>query len=152
MLSEHQGLRRAFVFEGGECMRFLRLAGVAVVLAAILAAPASAMPNPQMYFRWASAPGYTCSTSAGAITVLFASQPIEWNNMAVAQYKIVYVTNGVTSSSFLSPAPSASGSQVYGSLAIHPPAYPANVTVRLETYLGGTLKYESSMSASCTGD
>ena len=130
-----------------------RLLGPAVVLAALLAAPANAIViDPQIYYRWASAPGYTCSTSAGTITVLFASQPVEWNDMAVAQFKIIYVTNGVTVPTGPYSAPTASGSLVYGTLALHPPAYPANVTARIETYLGGTLKYESSMSATCSGD
>ncbi len=134
-------------------MRSSRLLGSAVVLAALLAAPANAIVvDPQIYYRWASAPGYTCSTSAGTITVLFANQPIEWNNMAVAQYKVIYVTNGVPTPTGPFSAPTASGSQVYGPLSAHPPAYPANVTVQFETYLGGTLKYESSMSATCSGD
>jgi hypothetical protein len=131
----------------------MRMRVLCFVLAAAASLFASSADAQIYYYRWSSAPGYTCSTPGPGVQVLFASQPVEWNTPVGAQFNVIYVTNGVETPTGPFPAPPPPpGSMVFGPLAISAPAYPASWAVRLETLVGGQITYQSTMSASCNAD
>ncbi len=118
-------------------------------LLVLFLAPA-AMAQP--YYRWSSAPAFTCVASGGMVNVTFASQPAEWSGPGGTLASIDYISNGVLTPSAPFPIPSPSGSMVFSALLVTAPTYPATVTVRLNTIFAGVTVYQSSMSASCSAD
>jgi len=130
-------------------MRVLRLPAILPVLALCFATSAIAQP----FYRWSSAPAFTCTASGGLVNVVFASQPAEWDAPAGTQFTINYISNGVLTPSGPFPVPTPPGSFVFAALAVSAPSYPASVTVRLDTLAsGGVVVYQSSLSASCGAD
>lgn len=104
------------------------------------------------YYRWASAPAFTCQAGSapGTADVVFASQPVEWNSPASGGTLMFdYITNGTVASDGPYPAPAGSGTQTFGSLLMPGGALPATFSFRLNTLVNGTLVYQSTMSATC---
>lgn len=130
-------------------MRLVRSMFLGLLAIAFLSAPALA----QEFYRWSSAPPATCSTTVSGVQVVFSTQPVEWSNLPVgAQFKIVYITNGVETPTGPFAAPVGTGSQVFAAFAASAPAYPASFGLRLETLIGGVRVYLSTLSATCTAD
>jgi hypothetical protein len=128
------------------------MSGVRVFVIGIAVVLTCAAAHAQQYYRWSTAPGFTCTATGGHVDVLFASQPVEWDLAPGAEFNIVYVSNGVPTPTGPFPLPSGTGSQVYAGLLVSAPSYPATVTVRLETLINGVPLYLSSMTATCSGD
>lgn len=134
-------------------VRFLAAAALLVVAGLFVPSEAHAQPY---YYRWGpTAPGVTCSSSGGDITINFDSQPVEWNLPAVSEFSYIYDYNGTTSPS--GPFPTGQtgvGSTVFAGLTsgAMTATYPAYFAVTLNTYIGGELVYTSTLRGDCVAD
>jgi hypothetical protein len=105
--------------------------------------------------RWAFAPAVTCATTAGGVSLTYASQPIEWLLPNDAQYTVSYSENGLQQDSLDGPFPAegdGEGTQTYGALLIAGASYPFHAAIRLATIVDGEVVYRSTLRASCAAD
>jgi hypothetical protein len=106
-----------------------------------------------LYYRWAFAPAVTCTTVGEDVQLRLDSQPVEWQNLPdTAVFDSVYSTNGVDDVITNLPLPSGDGSLAYSAFATTAPSYPLHFALRLDTRHGGTLRYASTLVASCTAN
>lgn len=127
---------------------------VTISMLMLLLLPAMALAQ-TYYYRWQTGVvTFTCATVVGGVNVTFSSQPVEYNLPAGATITITYVTNGAAIVTGPFPAPfTGTGTFIYGPLASNiVPAYPLTYEVILQTIIGSSVVYTSSMSANCTAD
>lgn len=112
--------------------------------------PAKAAPA---YYRWSTAPNATCTQNVGSVTVGLSSQPVEWDLPVGNQFMTVYIDNGVASPTGPYTKLPGTGSQVFGAFQENiAGTYPVTFAFRLDTYVNGTLVYQSTLSVSCGAD
>lgn len=135
-------------------LRWLSLI-VAVLLTATLYVPTVTYAQPY-YYRWGpAAPGITCSSGVGTVTVDFSSQPIEYDLPAVSEFSYIYDYNGLA----IPDGPYSTGVSGIGSTSFAAltsgamtATYPAYFAVTLITYVNGAQVYSSTLRGDCTMD
>jgi hypothetical protein len=131
----------------------LHLILIALFLLGSLITLSPAKAGPPYYYRWSSAPNATCTQNVGSVAVSLASQPVEWDVPAGAQYMIIYIPNGAASPTGPFVLTAGTGSHAYGAFAANVPGtYPITYSMQLDTYVGGILVYSSSLTVNCTAD
>jgi hypothetical protein len=106
------------------------------------------------YYRWSAAPAFICSPGVGGtVSVVFASQPVEWHLPATgATFTITYWTGSVANPTGPFPAGSGDGSFTYGPLWMQGGTSPVTYSVQMGTLIDGNPSYTSTMSATCATD
>jgi hypothetical protein len=134
-------------------IRFLLV--VVLLAAAGLYMPSKANAQPYFY-RWGpAAPGVTCLSGGGDITINFASQPVEWDLPAVNEFSYIYDYNGTTVPDGPYPTgQSGVGSTTFAGLTsgAMTTTYPAYFAVTLNTIIDGEIVYSSTMRGDCIAD
>lgn len=104
------------------------------------------------YYRWSTAPAYTCAPYMSGVAVTLANQPVEWDLPAGAEFSYNYRKNGVDD--FVGPfaAPVGTGSFVYGSFLEDFTGYPLTFEFSLLTHINGEIVYSSTLIVNCSGD
>jgi hypothetical protein len=105
------------------------------------------------YYRWSSAPTASCTQILGSVGVQLFNQPVEYNLPTGAEFTQTYINNGVPTTIGPFPLASGIGTLVFGPfLSPIPGTYPVTFAFRLDTYVNGTLVYQSTLSVSCSAD
>lgn len=127
---------------------------VFIIVALFIAALLPSVVHAQTYYyRWQSGIVFTCSTFGGAITVGLSHQPVEWNFPVGGTFTINYIRNGAVTTDGPFPGPTGMGSFTFGAFAASGFfAYPLTFAIRLDTIIGGSVVYSSTVSVSCSAD
>ncbi|MCB0982167.1 MAG: hypothetical protein M9961_15730 [Ilumatobacteraceae bacterium] len=129
------------------------LAGVLLLSAALVIASGDAHANPNVYRRWANGKSWSCTDTGSGVDVVLGDQNVEFSGLPVsATYMLNYIDNGATTSNGPFPVEQTSGTHAYGSFLEHFPAYPLTFDFRLDTIVGGTVVYQSTIHVACSAD
>ncbi len=135
-------------------LRWLSLI-VAVLITVALYVPAVTYAQPY-YYRWGpAAPGVTCSSGVGTVTIDFSLQPIEYDLPATSDFSYIYDYNGLAIPDGPYPTgQSGVGTTSYAALTsgAMTATYPAYFAVTLITIIDGEQVYSSTMRGECTVD
>ena len=104
--------------------------------------------------RWLSPKSYSCTDmGGGVIQVLINNQDVEFHSLpSNAEFLLNYIDNGVPVTDGPYGVEQTSGTKAYGALAENFAAYPLTFEFRIDTLIGSTVVYQSSIIVSCSGD
>jgi len=109
-------------------------------------------PNAQARV-WINNKTYTCGPFGGKVAVTLNNQDIDVLNLTagVDQFTLHYIDNGVDTPSGPFPVES-NGTHNYASFTEAFDSYPFTFVFRIDTLVGGSVVYQSSLTMTCTGD
>lgn len=124
------------------------------VLAGVLLLSAFDARAADQYRRWLNdGKTYTCTNTAGTVTVNLSNQNVEFNNLpADAQYTINYIKNGVTNTDGPYTVEQTTGTRNYGAFSTTFAGYPLSFVFRLDTLINGRVVYQSAIVINCAAD
>ncbi len=113
--------------------------------------PAHAQPY---FYRWTTPPPLpSCTFNGTDVVIVLGPQPFEWDLPVDNEIIIVNIANGVESPSSPFTWPAGVGTLSYAAITTTVSGgYPITYAIRLETYVGGSLVYKSTLAFICTGD